>query len=353
MAYQDHSGGYPPPRDSRDYVESQYPPPPGEEDDRARAYHQRIPSAPGSVTLPSISPYMPNGGYAPDPRGYQQPPYREPPQGAYRDDRPYPQEYGRGAPQHMAFSQSAPRQRTAIACRYCRRRKIRCSGFDQNPEGRCSNCQRFQQECIFTPVSSQAQAFVPAHAVYPNMRNMGVGPDGRPRPMAYQQPTQLFGAHGQPLGPVPPQAAASPYSDYPMPSPTSSYGSFDDRSVDRKRPQQDPHPSILPPPIPGQPGYQRADSAPRRTAVEDDLRLPPVTPTSGAGGSNYSPGSSTSSITNLQPPSQPGLPSMSRTPPPRSSPGDRSDPMSLGSIMERRPDTEIDRSMLGRLDRKS
>jgi hypothetical protein len=24
----------------------------------------------------------------------------------------------------MAFSQSAPRQRTAIACRYCRRRKV-------------------------------------------------------------------------------------------------------------------------------------------------------------------------------------------------------------------------------------
>lgn len=126
MAYQDHSGGYPPPRDSRDYSESQYPPPPGEEDDRARAYHhQRIPSAPGSVTLPSISPYGVPNGYAPDPRGYQQPPYREPPPGAYRDDRGYPpQDYGRGAPQHMAFSQSAPRQRTAIACRYCRRRKV-------------------------------------------------------------------------------------------------------------------------------------------------------------------------------------------------------------------------------------
>jgi len=58
----------------------------------------------------------------------------------------------------------------------------------------------------------------------------------------------------------------------------------------------------------------------------------------------------------LQPPQpqQTGLPSMSRTPPPRSSPGGdgRSDPMSLGNIMERRPDTEIDRSMLGRLDRK-
>jgi hypothetical protein len=122
MSYQDQSGGYPPPRDQ---PESQYPPPPGEEDDRARAYHQRVPS--NSVTLPSISPYDPQyaqqNGYAPDPRAYQQDPYRAPP-GPYRDDRAYQQDYGRGGPQHMAFSQSAPRQRTAIACRYCRRRKV-------------------------------------------------------------------------------------------------------------------------------------------------------------------------------------------------------------------------------------
>jgi hypothetical protein len=79
-----------------------------------------------------------------------------------------------------------------------------------------------------------------------------------------------------------------------------------------------------------------------------------VTPTGGSSSAaNYSPGSSTSSKSNLQPPQQSSLPSMSRTPPPRSSPGEgRSDPMSLGNIMERRPDTEIDRNMLGRLDRK-
>jgi hypothetical protein len=192
------------------------------------------------------------------------------------------------------------------------------------------------------------------------MRNMGVGPDGRPRPMMYPQGTQLFGAHGQPLGPIPPQQG-SPY-DYPAPSPTGSYSSYsDDRGSQppgpesRKRPQQDPHPSILPPPIPGQPPYPRSDSAGnRRQAVEDDLRLPPVTPTGGSSSvANYSPGSSTSSNSNLQPPQQSGLPSMSRTPPPRTSPGEgRSDPMSLGNIMERRPDTEIDRNMLGRLDRK-
>lgn len=111
--------------------------------------------------------------------------------------------------------------------------------------------------------------------------------------------------------------------------------------------------------MPG-PSYARSDSANRRQAVEDDLRLPPVTPTGGpssaatsaSSAANYSPGSSTSSHSNLQPPST-SLPIMSRTPPPRSSPGEggRSDPMSLGNIMERRPDTQIDRSMLGRLDR--
>lgn len=382
MSYQDQAGGYPPPREQ----ESQYPPPPGEEDDRRAAYHQRAPSS-SSVTLPSISPYeyqQPPNGYPADPRYPPQDPYRQPPPGQYRDDRAQ-YDYARGGPQQMNFSQSAPRQRTAIACRYCRRRKvstdkvsslaepcwyptrqgqtrvtrltllqIRCSGFGENPEGRCSNCQRFQQECIFTPVSSQAQAFVPAHAVYPGMRNMGVGPDGRPRPVIYPQGTQLYGAHGQPLGPLPPQAG-SPYSEYPAPSPTGSYSSFtDDRpSESRKRPQQDPHPSILPPPVPGQPGYPRAENS-RRPAAEEDLRLPPVTPTSGQQTtSNYSPGSSTSSNSNLQPPqaSSSGLPS--RTPPPRNSPGEgRQDPMSLGNIMERRPDTEIDRSMLGRLDRK-
>jgi hypothetical protein len=249
--------------------------------------------------------------------------------------------------------------------------QIRCSGFGENPEGRCSNCQRFQQECIFTPVSSQAQAFVPAHAVYPGMRNMGVGPDGRPRPMVYPQGTQLFGAHGQPLGPLPPQAG-SPYNEYPQASPTGSYSSFtDDRpqvqplaqpqgpqsqaSETRKRQQQDPHPSLLPPPVPGQPSYPRSESGNRRQAAEEDLRLPPVTPTGGPQQSaNYSPGSSTSSHSNLQPP--PGSANYSsRTPPPRTSPAEgRTDPMSLGNIMERRPaDSGIDRNMLGRLDRKN
>lgn len=71
--------------------------------------------------------------------------------------------------------------------------QIRCSGFESSSDGRCTNCVRFNQECMFTPVSSQAQAFVPAHAAYPHLRNAGPGPRGGPM--------TLYGAHGQPLPP--------------------------------------------------------------------------------------------------------------------------------------------------------
>ncbi|KAF8856440.1 hypothetical protein BDZ45DRAFT_476525 [Acephala macrosclerotiorum] len=60
---------------------------------------------------------------------------------------------------HLGYARGAPSQPTAIACVYCRRRKVRCSGFDQNPEGRCSSCQRFQQECIFVP--EQPRSHIP------------------------------------------------------------------------------------------------------------------------------------------------------------------------------------------------
>ena len=185
------------------------------------------------------------------------------------------------------------------------------------------------------------------------MRNMAVGPDGRPRAVYPDAPQQLYGAHGQPLGTIPPPSGST-YNEYAMPSPTGSYSSFTDDRVEpgRKRQQPEPHQSILPPPVPGQPSYPRSDGS-RRTAVEDELRLPPVTPTaSGQANSNYSPGSSTSSTSGLRPPQDQALPSMSRTPPPRSSPGDRGDPMALGNIMEKRPETNIDKNMLSRLDRK-
>lgn len=192
------------------------------------------------------------------------------------------------------------------------------------------------------------------------MRNMGIGPDGRPRPM-YPPGASLFGAHGQPL--PAPQAQPKFVYDHSTSSPTTSYTSYsgDERGAltpsdsMRKRAQPEPHPSILPPPIPIQTPYSRAESVTRRGHnIDEDLRLPPVTPTSVSSILALSPSSSHSSLSNLHPP-QNTLPFISHTPPPppRSSPIDgRSDTMSLGNIMERRPDIEIDRNMLGRLDRK-
>ncbi|CUS09430.1 unnamed protein product [Tuber aestivum] len=171
--------------------------------------------------------------------------------------------------QQSNFQQPAPRQRTAIACRYCRRRKIRCSGFESSPDGRCANCLRFNQECVFTPVSSQTQAFVPAHAVYPG-RSTG----GRGGP--------LYGAHGQPLPPNynampmplqapvssaqssmefrssqkysrPPSPGAGPNRPPPPPPAQPHYGSYEEPMAyepERNR-SQEPRPSLLPPPVPG------------------------------------------------------------------------------------------------------
>lgn len=124
-----------------------------------------------------------------------------------------------GIPPHYQ-QHPAPRQRTAIACRYCRRRKIRCSGFETSHDGRCANCLRFNQECIFTPVTSGTQAFVPAHAA---MRGGGplYGPHGQPLPAGYgdyhhQQPQQQ-----PPPPPPPPQhqhhPGHSPHPSHPPP----------------------------------------------------------------------------------------------------------------------------------------
>ncbi|KAI5846201.1 hypothetical protein BZA05DRAFT_141317 [Tricharina praecox] len=125
-----------------------------------------------------------------------------------------------GPPNHSPYhlpphyhQQPAPRQRTAIACRYCRRRKIRCSGFETSPDGRCANCMRFNQECVFTPVSSQTgpiQAFVPAPQSALGRQTV-YGPHGAPLPQGYiMQPT-----HDNVRLPLP----ASHDNRYNLPSP--------------------------------------------------------------------------------------------------------------------------------------
>ncbi|KAI4197726.1 MAG: hypothetical protein LQ350_005744 [Teloschistes chrysophthalmus] len=212
--------------------------------------------------------------------------YRHPPYDMYQG---HPQDPHRGPPppHHMyPQHQPAPRQRTAIACRYCRRRKvsahqkfsmarddtdpqqIRCSGFEASEDGRCTNCQRFQQECIFTPVSSHASAFVPAHTAYPHLRNAAPIPNrGGGRPLYPQQPPAIYGAHGQPLGmPIPgqdPNYPPPPHGYPPMAPQGHPYGPqmYDERGhpppshgkeqVSRKRPRLDDSPnSSAAPPLP-------------------------------------------------------------------------------------------------------
>ncbi|KAJ6262113.1 hypothetical protein Dda_2918 [Drechslerella dactyloides] len=175
----------------------------------------------------------------------------QPPDQMYQQQLPPPSEMWPQVPREtmMAVPPPAPRQRTAIACRYCRRRKIRCSGFDSSADGRCGNCLRFNQECVFTPVSSHSQAFVPAHTQYPHLKQGFIPPRGGPaRPVG-----QLYGSYGQPL----PLHAALPQpshqSDYgphnygrpPSPNHAGQYNQpYDDQSYDRRR---DDRPPSLPP----------------------------------------------------------------------------------------------------------
>ncbi|TID19352.1 hypothetical protein E6O75_ATG06690 [Venturia nashicola] len=313
--YPNHSGGQntPPPAQASYH----YPPPPSQAPPPQQAAYP--PASQPPTTLPSLSerypqqpppdmalhhpatpqyPPQPPPGYPPQQAHYHQPPYRThdpyrgppPPHGAH--PYPYPPQ------QH----QPAPRQRTAIACRYCRRRKIRCSGFDQSEDGRCANCQRFSQECVFTPVSAQTQAFVPVHAVY-----------GRGQ---HSQGQQLYGAYGQPLPPPQPGQpdpyASRPPQPYTLPSPTGPHPGqhphyqqqqpppqshaqhyppppaqapvpgYDDRNVvngNRKRPSGEPHTPTIPPSNPATvPNGAHADSY--RYPDPTTLGAPPVSPAS-------------------------------------------------------------------------
>ncbi|KAI1181066.1 hypothetical protein F4777DRAFT_573140 [Nemania sp. FL0916] len=395
------------------YDDSQYPPVPGEEDNRSRSIaHARPQMASGAVTLPSISdrpdmysassarswdprasgygpspttangfpppggipaPYSPagtGGAYHPPGSAHQQyslPPvqsHTQDPRGSYppdpraqayfagqaagsyggganvydysyRQDRgpsgPYAPEYARGGPSSgavISHGQSAPRQRTSIACKYCRRRKIRCSGYANSPGGKCTNCIKMNQECVFQPVSSTSStAFVPVSAL-PN----GVPPG-----------VQLFGAYGQPLaGPstYAPGQNYQPGFDQPLPSPTGSNSSYWD---------------------------DRPETTRRRHRLSDDhgVRLPPPNAFPDDNSRRRSP--SSSSPNHLQPFSasqSQAVPHQgfdNRTPPPRGSPSvapasnaSGNSVMNLENIMSSNPSgNDIDQSMLGRLNRRA
>ncbi|KAH8677213.1 hypothetical protein BGZ61DRAFT_536144 [Ilyonectria robusta] len=225
-----------------------YPPP----DQRGGYYDDRRPPGPGGY---GQEPYSSDPYYAY--RG--QPPQGPPPPNGFRDYRAHlasgVYEYPPGGPGAAPqLTQAAPRQRTSIACRYCRKRKIRCSGYQSAPGGKCQNCARMNQECIFQPVSSSSStAFIPVSAV----------PGGVP------PGTQLFGAYGQPLAPssVPAPHPGGPYQQHPgapppgyyppVQSPTESFSSYGDGRTDD--------------------GSQVAGRRRRRTSEEQDegYRLPP------------------------------------------------------------------------------
>ncbi|KAH8797248.1 hypothetical protein F5884DRAFT_864395 [Xylogone sp. PMI_703] len=338
MACQDYSQKYPQ-LDFLDYVESQSCL--KEEQGYTKVdQHQFVPYVSKTVAVPSTSSYDTSNDYAPNLRAHQPPFNIKLALGAYKNNKGFVQNNGGNFLQLNAFRS---RPRTPVACIFCRRRKIRCSGFEHNPEGKCLNCQRLELQCIFVPVSSKSQAFVPAHVVYPNMSNMIVDTDGHLHLMAYPQPTQLFGAHGQPLGTPPLQVA--PCDDYPvpsLPSPTSSHSSSSNdcpnEATGRKRPRQDPHPLMLPPPITGEVGFRRA--MPRRRPIKYDVKSTQMTATSGAGaGLYYSPRSEGCTISTLQPPSRPAIKQGAILPRPK--PISRLNPMSLNSIIENAPNAEI------------
>lgn len=111
---------------------------------------------------------------------------------------------------------------------------------------------------MFTPVSSQAQAFVPAHAAYPHLRNT---------PSHSRSGLLLYGAHGQPLPPQqqpdatlpPPQGLYHhPYGGPPPP--------LDSRGV---------HP-VLAPPIPQD--VSRGKRSPNDATMQPTISLPPLIP---------------------------------------------------------------------------
>ncbi|KAK5656516.1 hypothetical protein OQA88_4493 [Cercophora sp. LCS_1] len=267
-----------------------YPPPgPGERgqlppirhpDDRARYDERRV---------MYDRPYEDRGRYE-ERRGYPEPPYYpgqpEPARGgygpppdpyyAYRGGYAYGPDYRQGGPPPAPPApqpQAAPRQRTSIACRYCRKRKIRCSGYANTTNGKCTNCDKLRIDCVFQPVSSNSgTAFVPISAVPGGTGGLPPG-------------TTLYGAYGQPLREVPivsqsqSQAGQSqsqrPYgSDYApsLHSPTSQYAPHDDREPSRRRarPSEEEHPHRLPPP------NFPPDDDPRRRSPTNSNGTPPT-----------------------------------------------------------------------------
>ena len=181
------------------------------------------------------------------------------------------------------------------------------------------------------PVSGHGQALVPAHLAYSHMQNMGVDSAGSVHSLFPGQ--QLYGAHGQPLRQIASTTVDSLLSA--AVPPTELGGGVADATIgeSRKRRHVEPHRSILPPPIPGQ--LHHGQDGARRPVAEDNLLLLPTTATAGPGvqqtpiNSPYVSSNSELATT---------LPSISLHP--------------RASVDIKSRAREIDRDILGRLDRK-
>lgn len=399
---------YPPPADPRDEYYAQRRPPPYDRDAYYAAYRGHPP--PPDYYGRGQPPPPPHDDYH---RGH--PPPRH--EGEFRPPHPYEAEYANGHPRNgypypqggpmpsgPQLQQAAPRQRTSIACRYCRKRKvgirgrwrppppqpircvravvltalvqIRCSGYQNAPGGRCINCTRMNQECIFQPVSSSSTAaFVHVSAV----------------PGGITPGTPLYGAYGQPLpggGGPSPQGAPPQVVPYPPPhvqnaayfqpvrSPTdlnSPYSESDAVSASgrrRRRESEDGHERRPPPPpggaedeawrrspvsssnsprsayYPSQPPLSAAPSG-----VSVGTHTPPVS-SSGRTPPQRSPAISNSGgASNGREGGRSGSSTNGTTPTPTPGAGPSGSVMSVKSILGDAPASDIDKSMLGRLNR--
>ncbi|KAM3503051.1 hypothetical protein MY10362_004448 [Beauveria mimosiformis] len=232
--------------------------------------------------------------------------------------------------------------------------QIRCSGYQSAPGGKCQNCARMNQECIFQPVSSSSStAFVPLSAV------QGGVPPG----------TQLFGAYGQPLAPnsvpgghhYPPHHGGPPppggaYYGQPGQSPTEPYAPYGGD------PREDPAVAA---------GKRSRDAmdrdeewrrqAPRAAHEDDPRRRSPAefSSKSSPGGGSYpypavrhsphaaaasaarSPGGQNGSSGASTPVRQPGVPASQGPQAPTSK-------MSLSNLLDK---NDIDKGMIDRLNR--
>lgn len=158
--------------------------------------------------------------------------------------------------------------------------QIRCSGYQNTQNGKCTNCDKLRIDCVFQPVSSgSSTAFIPVSAV------PGGVPPGTPLYGAYGQPLPPAGPHPPNQGPYGPQGGNGHPGHYPprqppQASPTSQYAPQGENRGDertykaRRHPREDDEEDPgqrLPPPNPYNTAYE-----PRRRSPASADGTPPM-----------------------------------------------------------------------------